>query len=82
MFFCRILNLGDNMEIECVLKELITDKGIKQKFIAEKAGISPGTLSFIIRGKTLPTLSVAYKIAEVLEMRVEDIWVKRKALLE
>ncbi|WP_425710659.1 helix-turn-helix transcriptional regulator [Fictibacillus sp. Mic-4] len=65
------------MEIECKLKELLKDNGIKQSYIAEKAGITQGTLSMIVRGKSLPTLPVAFKIASVIGKPIEEIWVRK-----
>ncbi|MBD7966266.1 helix-turn-helix transcriptional regulator [Fictibacillus sp. Sa2CUA10] len=56
------------------LKEIMDSTGMKQRFLANKVGISEGTLSFIVRGKTIPTLPVALKIAAALERRIEDIW--------
>lgn len=53
---------------------IIKDRGLKQSFIAEKAGISAGTLSKIVRGESMPTLSVAIRLARVLEMTVEELW--------
>ncbi|WP_338788833.1 helix-turn-helix transcriptional regulator [Metabacillus sp. FJAT-53654] len=64
------------MKIECKLRDFLNENGIKQKFIAEKAEISQGTLSLIIRGESLPTLPVAYKIAGVVNKPIEEIWVR------
>jgi putative transcriptional regulator len=61
-------------KMENKLKEIIQSRGIKQKFIADKAGISQGALSLIIRGKSIPTLPVAIRIAKVLNSSVEDLW--------
>jgi DNA-binding XRE family transcriptional regulator len=47
---------------------------MKQRHLARKVGISETTLSQLIRGKTLPTLEVAYKIARELDKSVEDVW--------
>ncbi|MGC4375945.1 helix-turn-helix transcriptional regulator [Fictibacillus sp. Mic-4] len=63
--------------MECKLKELLKDNGIKQSYIAEKAGITQGTLSMIVRGKSLPTLPVAFKIASVIGKPIEEIWVRK-----
>ncbi len=60
--------------METKLKKIIEERGLKQGFIAKKAGISRGTLSLIVRGKSMPTLPVAIKIARVLEMTVEELW--------
>ena len=56
------------------LKEILDDKGIKQKWLAEKAGIKENTLSGIINNKTVTNVDIAIKIARVLGMQVEDIF--------
>jgi putative transcriptional regulator len=66
------------MHLECILNKLLKENGIKQRFIAQKASISEGTLSLIIRGKTLPTLPVAFKIAEIVGKPIEEIWLKKE----
>jgi len=64
------------MKLECRLKEILDSRGMKQTFLAKKVGISNGTLSLIVRGKSVPTLPVALRIVEELGVKVEDIWVK------
>lgn len=56
------------------LKEIIKEKGLKQKFIAEKANITEGTLSGIINNKNVPNVEMAIKLAKVLNMTVEEIF--------
>lgn len=54
-------------------KEILDSRGIKQKFIYDKIGAAPSTISAIYKGFT-PSLETALKIAKVLDMKVEDIW--------
>ncbi|MHB9004743.1 MAG: helix-turn-helix transcriptional regulator [Coriobacteriia bacterium] len=56
------------------LRKLLMDRGIKQTWLADRAGITDTALSEIVTGKRTPTLPVAKRIARVLKMRVEDIW--------
>lgn len=56
------------------LKVILAEKGLKQSFIADRAGIRLSTMSLITTGKSTPTLEVAMKIAKVLNLKVEDIW--------
>jgi DNA-binding XRE family transcriptional regulator len=63
------------MKIKSNLREILKERGLKQGFIAEKAGISQTTFSYLVTGKSLPTLEVAYKIAKVLDLQVEYIWI-------
>ncbi|WAI27850.1 MAG: helix-turn-helix transcriptional regulator [Bacillus paranthracis] len=57
------------------LKEILDNRGIKYSFVAKKANIANSTMSALIKGG-LPTLPVAYRIAKVLDMRLEDIWIE------
>ncbi|WP_035350308.1 helix-turn-helix transcriptional regulator [Fictibacillus gelatini] len=65
------------MELKCKLDELIKERGLKKGFIAEQAGISKTTLSVLISGRSLPTLTVAFKIAKVLGLKIEEIWIPK-----
>ncbi|MDA1577307.1 helix-turn-helix transcriptional regulator [Bacillus cereus group sp. BY17LC] len=56
------------------LKEILDSKGIKYSFIAKEASISNSTMTNLIKGAT-PTLPVAYRIAKVLDLPVEKIWI-------
>lgn len=60
--------------MKCRLKEILDERGIKQKYLSEKVGISLTTMSLIVRGKSIPTLPVAYRIARELNLKIEDIW--------
>ncbi|WP_437124849.1 helix-turn-helix transcriptional regulator [Brevibacillus laterosporus] len=56
------------------LKEILRERGVKQKWLCERVGLSTSAMSQIVRGESLPTLSVAIRIAKALNMSVEDIW--------
>lgn len=56
------------------LQRILKENGIKQSFIADKAGVSQGAFSLIVRGKSMPTLPVALKIGRALNMSVEELW--------
>ena len=45
-------------------------------FIAKKVGIANSTMTNLSQGGT-PTLLVAIRIAKVLDIRVEDIWIEK-----
>ncbi|EPC8417500.1 MULTISPECIES: helix-turn-helix domain-containing protein [Bacillus] len=61
--------------MESRLKEILDARGIKYSFIAKKVGIATSTMTNLIKGG-LPTLPVAYRIARVLEMKLEEIWIE------
>lgn len=56
------------------LKELLQEKGIKQVWLAEKAGIDRSTLSVVIANKKSTNLETGMRIAKALDMKVEDIF--------
>lgn len=58
------------MNVGQAIRKIRDDKGIKQKFIADKAGISNEYLSNIESGVKIPTLSSLSKICEALEITV------------
>lgn len=63
------------MKFKCRLRVILAERGLKHGYIADRVGISKATLSALVNDRTLPTFEVAYKIAEVLEMKIEDIWI-------
>lgn len=65
------------MELECKIRQFRDEVGMKQKFLAEKVGISQTALGLIERGKSLPTLPVAFKISDVIGKPIEEIWVRK-----
>ena len=65
------------MERNLFLKEILAEKGIKQRFIAGKLGVSVSTVSLWAQEKTLPTLQNLKKRAQVLDVDV-DLLIKGK----
>jgi transcriptional regulator with XRE-family HTH domain len=60
-------NLGNR------IKELRTVRGMKQTELAEKAGISQGTLSAVERSEKSPTAETLHSIASALGILVSDL---------
>tara|TARA_B100001939_G_scaffold345550_1_gene362378 strand:+ start:425 stop:652 length:228 start_codon:yes stop_codon:yes gene_type:complete len=56
------------------IKEVLAEKGIKQKFLCEKLGINESVLSLIINGKRIPSQSRVKAIAKVLKVSVKDLY--------
>jgi len=56
--------------------ELIEEKGYKKKFIAEKLQVTPTQLSNWISGRSYPTMEKAFKLADILECKVDDLYKK------
>ncbi|MDD4258109.1 MAG: helix-turn-helix transcriptional regulator [Bacteroidales bacterium] len=53
------------------LKEILSEKGIKQRFIARKLDVSVSTVSLWVLGKTHPTIPNLKKLAQVLDVDID-----------
>ena len=56
------------------LKMILDERGIKNVWLAEKAGLNNSTIGNIIKNRHNPNVEVAIKIAKALNLTVEDIW--------
>lgn len=56
------------------VKQLRTERNWSQEDLAERLGVSRQTILSIERGKYDPSLPLAFKIAKLLEHRLEDIF--------
>ena len=56
------------------LREAIEERGVKQKFIAEKVGISESTLSSMLNGNQKIDIDTFFAIATVLHMTPDEIY--------
>jgi putative transcriptional regulator len=57
------------------LREIIEQRGIKQKFLADQSGVNEQTLSNCINNRFNLSLENAIKIAKVLNMPVEELFI-------
>lgn len=55
------------------MAELIREKGIEQKVLAGKVGISEAMMSFIVNGLKEPSLTVLGRIAHVLGVSAAEL---------
>ncbi|WP_296637614.1 helix-turn-helix transcriptional regulator [Polaribacter sp.] len=53
------------------IKEVLEDKGIKQKWLAEKLGKSYNMVNSYVQNRRQPSLEVLYKIAQILDVEPE-----------
>lgn len=56
-----------------LLKELLKSKGIKQKWLANRLGVSEVTVSNWCSGKSMPKKSHLQKLSEILEIPTKSI---------
>ena len=57
------------------VKEIRKKVGLTQYQLAHFSGLAQSTISHIERGLYLPTIDSAYKIAAVLDVHVEELFV-------
>ena len=62
----------NNLDIN--LDTFIARSAMRKYQVAERAGISQKHLSAILGGRARPTITVALKLAKVLNTKVEDIF--------
>jgi len=60
------------------IKEVLEDKGIKQRWLAEKLGKSYNMLNAYVQNRQQPRIEVLYKIAEILNVEAKDLLVDNK----
>lgn len=64
------------------IKEVLREKGIKQKWLAEKLGKSYNMVNSYVQNRKQPRLEVLYKIAEILQVNVKDLLVDNENIKE
>ncbi|RLD40289.1 MAG: transcriptional regulator [Bacteroidetes bacterium] len=55
------------------IKEVLEEKGIKQKWLAEQLGKSYNMVNGYVQNRQQPRLEVLYKIAKILNVNVKDL---------
>jgi len=56
------------------LKEILKEKGMSGKELAQKVEVSENTISFIATGKTQPRFELLLQIAEALNVDIRDLF--------
>ena len=60
------------------IKDVLEEKGIKQKWLAEKLGKSYNIVNGYVRNRQQPRLEVLMAIAEILDMDVKELIISNK----
>lgn len=55
------------------IKSVLDQKGIKQKWLAEKLGKSINIVNGYVKNRSQPSLEVLYKIAEILQVKPSSL---------
>ena len=64
------------MSVELRIKEIIKEKKIHQKDLAQQIGVSKVTVSYWCNNQTLPSIETLGSIAKVLKVRISDLIVE------
>ena len=57
------------------IKEVLTEKGVKQTWLADKLGKSFNMVNAYVQNRRQPSLEVLYKIAGLLNVEAKDLLV-------
>ena len=55
------------------IKEVLTEKGIKQKWLSEKLDKSYNMLNSYVQNRRQPSLEILFKIAQILDVSVTEL---------
>ncbi|MFX1393232.1 MAG: PH domain-containing protein [Promethearchaeota archaeon] len=74
-FISYILSkMREGERLKTNIKELREKKNISRSLLAEKVGVPIQTIDYLEEGRYNPSLSLAYKIATLLECKIEDLF--------
>ena len=59
------------------IKDVLEQKGIKQKWLAEQLGKSYNMVNSYAQNRRQPSLEDLYKIAEILDIEVKELLIER-----
>lgn len=62
-----------NSTIKINLKEILKEKGVTSKELAERLGVTPVTISYIVTNKTTPSLDMLCRIAKELNVKLSTL---------
>lgn len=60
------------------IKEVLTEKDVKQTWLAEKLGKSYNMVNGYVQNRRQPRLDVLYKIANILDIDVKELIISNK----
>ncbi len=60
------------------IKDILEEKGIKQKWLADKLGKSFNSINSYVQNRQQPRLEVLNQIAEILDVDIKDLIVSSK----
>lgn len=65
------------MAVELRLKEVIKEKKMHQKDLAQEVGVSRVTMSYWCSNQTMPSIETLGMIAKVLKVKIADLIIEK-----
>lgn len=56
------------------LKKILEEKGLKNKFVAEKIGIEPSYFCLLVKGKHIPSIEIVLKLEKLLNVSIHKMF--------
>lgn len=79
MLITKILDLiKHKFSVMNRIKEVLEEKGIKQKWLAEKLGKSFNSVNSYVQNRQQPRLEVLNEIAEILDVDIKSLIISNK----
>lgn len=60
--------------MKCKIGEIIEERGFKKKYIANLMSVTPSQLSNWISSRAYPPMDKAFKLAAILNCKVDDLY--------
>ena len=60
------------------IRVLRAEKGWSQAELAEKVGVSRNSINAVENGKFDPSLPLAFRIVELFELKIEDVFLRER----
>lgn len=57
------------------IEEIRKERGIRQEEFAKSLGVSRQTISSLENGRYNPSITLAYKIAKLFDMSIEEVFI-------
>ena len=71
MYYFMAFKTNSNIKIN--LKEILKEKGVTSKELAERLGVTSVTISYIVTNKTTPSLEMLCRIAKELNIKISTL---------
>lgn len=68
--------MGPDTDMKNRIRVLRAEKGWSQAELAEKVGVSRNSINAVENGKFDPSLPLAFRIVELFELKIEDVFLR------